>query len=104
MPIRTRMLENDLIRLGENIERWRKLRNLTAEMVSERAGISRSTLRAIESGTGAARLDNFIAVLRVLGISDNLITAADPLTTDLGRANADRALPVRVRRRERTAQ
>ena len=97
MTVRSRMLEADLTRLGENLVRWRKLRGLTAEMVAERAGIARATLRSIERGAGTARLDNVLAVLRILGISDLVVTATDPLTTDIGRANADRALPERVR-------
>ena len=97
MAVRSRMLDADLTRLGENLVRWRKLRGLTAEMVAERAGVARATLRSIEHGAGTARLDNVFAVLRVLGISDLVLTAADPLTTDVGRASADRALPERVR-------
>jgi transcriptional regulator with XRE-family HTH domain len=89
--------ERTLASLGDNLRRWRKIRGLTAEMVAERAGIAPKTLRGIETGTGAARVENVVAVMRVLGIVDSLLEATEPLNTDLGRARAAQALPERVR-------
>ncbi|WP_159601294.1 helix-turn-helix domain-containing protein [Agromyces humi] len=97
MATQTRLLRADLEALGANITRWRKVRELTAQMVADRAGITRATLRSIEHGEGSARLENVVAVMRVLGFSDLVITATDPLTTDIGRARADWLLPQRVK-------
>lgn len=83
--------------LGDNLRRWRKLRGLTAEMVADRSGITAKTLRGIETGTGAARLENVIAVMRVLGVGDQLLDVTEPLNTDVGRARAGQSLPERVR-------
>ena len=83
--------------LGTHIGNWRKLQRLTAAEVAERAGISRDTLRAIEQGKGTASTENLLRVLRILGILDGMVTAADPYQTDVGRLRVDEILPKRVR-------
>jgi transcriptional regulator with XRE-family HTH domain len=83
--------------LGERVTTWRKLQRLTAAQVAERAGISRDTLRAIEQGKGTASTENLLRVLRILGILDSVLDAADPYQTDVGRLRADEILPKRVR-------
>ncbi|GAA1861030.1 helix-turn-helix domain-containing protein [Myceligenerans crystallogenes] len=87
----------DLASFGEHVRTWRKIHGLTAQLVADRAGITRTTLRSIENGTGTVSLENTLAVLRVLGVADAVVGATDPLTTDLGRFHAERALPQRVR-------
>jgi len=88
--------ERDLRVFGDNILRWRKLSGLTAQMVADRAGVTRNTLRAIETGAGTARLENVFSVMHVLGVTDEVLNATEPLNTDLGRINAERMLPQRV--------
>ena len=83
--------------LGERVTTGRKLQRLTAAQVAERAGISRDTLRAIEQGKGTASTENLLRVLRILGILDSVLDAADPYQTDVGRLRADEILPKRVR-------
>ena len=83
--------------LGTHVSNWRKLNRLTAAMVAERAGISRDTLRAIEQGTGTASTENLLRVLRIIGIMDTVVKAADPYETDVGRLRMDEILPKRVR-------
>jgi transcriptional regulator with XRE-family HTH domain len=83
--------------LGTHIGNWRKLQRLTAAEVAERAGISRDTLRTIEQGKGTASTENLLRVLRILGILDGTVAAADPYQTDVGRLRANEILPKRVR-------
>jgi transcriptional regulator with XRE-family HTH domain len=83
--------------LGERVTTWRKLQRLTAAQVAERAGISRDTLRTIEQGKGTASTENLLRVLRILGILDSVLDAADPYQTDVGKLRADEILPKRVR-------
>jgi transcriptional regulator with XRE-family HTH domain len=83
--------------LGEHVSTWRKLQRLTAAQVAERAGISRDTLRAIEQGKGTASTENLLRVLRILGILDSVLDAADPYQTDVGKLRANEILPKRVR-------
>lgn len=83
--------------LGEHVSTWRKLNRLTAAQVAERANISRDTLRAIEQGKGTVSTENLLRVLRILGIMDEVVKAADPYETDVGRLRMDETLPKRVR-------
>lgn len=82
--------------IGAQLATWRRLRGLTAEQVADRAGVSRGTLAALESGRGAS-LENALRVARALGVVELLAQAADPYATDLGRARAAEELPRRVR-------
>lgn len=83
--------------IGEQFVAWRKLHGLTAVQVSERAGISRNTLRRIETGDTGVGVQAFLSVARALGILEAVVKATDPYETDLGRARADEVLPKRVR-------
>ena len=75
-----------------------KLEGLTAQQVSERANISRPTLRHVEHGDPAVSMEAFLQVARALGQLDRIVAGLDPYDTDLGRAQADALLPQRVRR------
>ncbi|WP_106126076.1 helix-turn-helix domain-containing protein [Pseudosporangium ferrugineum] len=86
------------VSIGEQLLAWRKLHGLTAVQVAERAGISRNTLRRIETGDPGVSFEAFLGVARALGVLDALVAATDPYETDLGRARADEVLPKRVRR------
>lgn len=81
---------------GEHLSTWRKLRQLTAAQVAERADVSVSTVLRLENGDGAS-LENVLRVSRALGVLDILLTATDPYEHDLGRLRADQNLPTRVR-------
>src|ERR1700683_1263901 len=83
-------------RIGEQLATWRKLRQLTAAQVAERAGISRYTVMRLENGEGAS-LENLLRVTRALGVLDLLAAALDPYATNLGRLRAQESLPQRVR-------
>ena len=85
-----------LATVGQHLATWRRLRQLTAEQVADRAGVSRGTVVALEGGRGAT-LENTMRVARALGGLDLLVRASDPYETDLGRARADEELPQRVR-------
>ena len=62
--------------LGENIKLARLRRKLTAEQVAERAGISRRTLVSIEKGSPGVAMGNYLQVLFVLGLADDLLKIA----------------------------
>lgn len=84
--------------IGAHLAAWRKLMNLPASVVADRAGVSRSTLSRLENGDVHVGLDTVLNVAAALGIRDHIVTAFDPFETDLGRARSDQALPQRVRR------
>jgi transcriptional regulator with XRE-family HTH domain len=81
--------------VGQHLSDWRRLQNVTAEQVADRAGISLFTVRRIEDGAGAS-LENILRVARALGVLDQVISAFDPTMTDVGRARALDALPRRA--------
>jgi transcriptional regulator with XRE-family HTH domain len=84
-------------KLGENLNTWRKLRQLTVSEVADRAGVGKTTVLRLEAG-GGSTLENLLRVARALGVLDSLTGAIDPYDTDVGRLRADEALPERVRR------
>jgi|SRR5215217_2502258 len=83
--------------LGEDVTSWRKLRRLTTAQVAERAGVSRGTLRRLESGDGGVSLENTLRIARALGVLNSLVSALDPYSTDVGRLRSEEVLPERVR-------
>jgi transcriptional regulator with XRE-family HTH domain len=83
--------------LGARLVAWRKLRGLTEAQVADRAGISMSTVRRLTTDPGSLSVENMLRIARALGILDQLVAAADPLSTDIGRLRAGEQLPQRVR-------
>jgi len=88
-----------MLELGENIKLARLRRQLTMEQVSERAGISRATLWAIEKGTESVAMGAYFQVLFVMGLEkDFLFLAKDD---ELGRKLQDAGLLTKKRGRKR---
>lgn len=58
--------------LGENIKLARLRRHISAELLAERANISRSTLGKIEQGVPTVSMGAYVSVLFVLGIENDL--------------------------------
>jgi transcriptional regulator with XRE-family HTH domain len=84
-----------LAELGENLRLARLRRRFSMELVAERAGMSRATLRAVERGEPAVTLGSYANVLHVLGLhGDIALLARDDL---LGRKLQDAGLPARRR-------
>lgn len=90
-------IEHELSEFGEHLRGWRMVLGLTAQQVSERAGISRATLHKIERGESGVSFGSVAQVLRALGLLENSVDAVDPLRSDIGRLRADKL----VRRRAR---
>ena len=88
-------LESILAEAGENIKIARLRRKLTAEQVSERAGITRTTLRSIENGSSKVSMGGYIQVLFVLGLEKDLLKLAKD--DELGRKLQDTKLIVKKR-------
>ena len=72
-------VQRNLTELGKQIKLARLRRNLSAELIAERAGISRSTLYAIEKGTPSVSLGAYAMTLHAIGGLDKdlLLVAKD---------------------------
>lgn len=79
-----------LMQLGENIKLARMRRHYTQSLISERTGLSRLTIRKIESGDSTVSIGHYVAVLGVLGLVDDLVKVARD--DELGRKLQDIAL------------
>lgn len=88
-------LDRVLLEMGENIKLARLRRKLSTEQVAERAGISRTTLYAIEKGSYAVSIGAFIKVLNVLGLEKDFLNIAKDDV--LGRKLQDIGLTVKER-------
>jgi len=85
-----------LNQMGDQIRLARLRRHLSAELVAERAGISRMTLSNIEKGSPSVAIGSYAAVLHALNGMDKdlLLVAKDD---ELGRKLQDLELPTRRR-------
>ena len=88
--------EEILKNMGEQIKLARLRRDLPAELVAERAGISRSSLWKVESGNPAVAMGIYAAVLHALNNMDKdlLLVAKDD---EFGRQMQDLNLMTRKR-------
>lgn len=82
--------------MGEQIKLARLRRNLSVELVAERANISRATLWSIEKGSPSVSIGNYAAVLHAINNmdSDLLLIAKDD---ELGRKLQDLKLVTKKR-------
>ncbi len=81
MVIASARTTRDLRTLGAHIANARRTQDMTSALLAARAGISRPTLSRLEHGDGAPRIDAVLSVLRVLGLAEAVVAAADPLST-----------------------
>lgn len=95
-PVIMPQTRNILEQMGEQIKLARLRRKLSAQLVAERAGISRQTLNSIEKGTSTVTIGAYAAVLHALNNldADLLLVAKDD---ELGRKLQD--LDITIRRR-----
>lgn len=83
-------LEQILADLGECIRLARLRRRISTSMLAQRAGMSRTTLRSIEKGSGGVTMGAYASVLFCLGLEKDLsLIAKDDI---LGRKIQDLAL------------
>lgn len=88
--------EEILRQMGEQIKLARLRRKISADLVAERAGISRTTLWAVEKGAPSVSIGIYAAVLHALNNMDHdlLLIAKDD---ELGRKIQDLDLSVKKR-------
>ena len=97
-PRTVRVLEQ----VGSQIKLARLRRNISAEELATRAGISRKTLWNMEKGDPGVTIGNIARVLHVLGLRDDLLLLAKD--DEVGRTIQDLNLRVRKRAPKRSKQ
>jgi transcriptional regulator with XRE-family HTH domain len=87
-----------LLQLGDRLKRLRKAQRLGTVEMAARAGITRNTLRAVESGDPGPSIGTYLRVMSVLGVSGELALLAgdtlQPAPADSAAARSRRAAPV----------
>lgn len=95
-------IQKTLSQMGEQIKLARLRRKLSAEVVSERAGISRATLWQIENGSSSVSIGGYASVLTALALqNDLLLIAKDDV---LGRTYQDLNLKVKKRAKKTSVE
>ena len=98
LPQQTNRLKN----MGEQIRLARLRRKLSAELVAERAGISRQTVGALERGSPSVSIGIVANILLALGLpEDILLIAKDDI---MGRSLQDLDVKVHERAPKREKQ
>lgn len=70
--ILTSEMEQALEKMGLRIKNARLRRNITAEEIADRAGISKGTLTSIEKGIATVSIGAYMSALNVLGMEKDL--------------------------------
>lgn len=89
-----------LVKLGSDIKDARIRRRISAEMMCERAGITRPTFAKVEKGDPATSIGIYAKVIFVLGMIDRLGDVADIKYDDTGLMVESISLPKRIRSRK----
>ena len=86
-----------LHKVGKDICDARRRRRITAQLMANRAGISRATVGKIEKGDPTVSIGGYSSVLFVLGMTERLGDLADAAHDLTGRQLEEERLPKRVR-------
>lgn len=82
--------------MGAQIKRARLRRKISADLVAERAGVSRATVWSVEKGSPSVSIGMYAAVLHALnGLDRDLLLIAKD--DELGRKLEELDIPVRQR-------
>ena len=73
-----------LQKLGEDIREARIRRRISMQLMSERAGISRPTLKKVELGDETTSIGIYAKVIFILGLEKNLANIADIRNDNVG--------------------
>ncbi|TAK51911.1 MAG: XRE family transcriptional regulator [Gammaproteobacteria bacterium] len=89
-------------KLGADLSRARRRRQITQASLAERSGMSLATIKRLERGDARVSMEALVRVLYVLGELARLEQLLDTGDDELGLVLMDQALPKRVRSRRRS--
>ena len=84
-------------KLGQDINNARRRRRITAQLMAERAGLSRSTIGKIEKKDPTTSMGSYGAIPFVLGMEKHLSDLVDSMHDLVGRRLEDENIPLRIR-------
>ena len=90
-----------LRKLGSDIRDARLRRRSPAELLAERASVTRTTIHKLEKGEPGVSIGTVATVLFILGMGERLAELADIRHDDHGLALDGERLPKRIRRKRR---
>lgn len=90
-------VRRSLTKLGSDLALARRKRKLTAAMMAERVGVSKTTYRKLESGDPTVSLGAFAMALFVLGLGTTLGDLVDQRNDEQGLLLDSQRLTKRVR-------
>lgn len=92
-----------MAKLGQDLSRARRRRQITQASLAERSGVSHATIKRLEAGDSRVSLEALARVMFVFGEVTRLERLLDTGEDELGLILMDQALPKRVRPRKRSA-
>lgn len=92
-------MQNRLRQIGMNLQMARKRRNISVKQAAEKIGTSLSSLRRMELGDPAVRIETYLAALDVYQL-DHTLRFANPEDDRIGLALEKQRLPQRIRSRK----
>lgn len=90
------LLEQQLARLGKRVALARRAREMTQDEMAFQAGVSISTIAALERGHPGVAIGSFLKVLKVLDLLDQLDDLVHPQRDKTLVAQAARRIPSRA--------
>jgi transcriptional regulator with XRE-family HTH domain len=91
-------LSRALKKLGEDLALARRVRRISASIMSERTSISRVTLNKIEKGDPSVAFGSYAMVMYVLGLTDKISDLIDLKNDPLGLELTRQKIPQRIRK------
>lgn len=88
-----------IVKLGEDINRARRRRQVTQQSLADRIGSSLNTVKRMEAGDPRVPIHFLARTLEVFGELQKLSDLLDSARDDIGLVLADENLPQRVRNR-----
>lgn len=94
--VRPLAVERAMETVGQSLREARLLQRLSQEVVASRAGVSVSTVKAVENGGANPTLEAVLRVARALGYLDVIVGAFDYRATGPGRYLLGQVVPGRA--------
>lgn len=87
--------------LGNRIQQFREARGLTQEELAMQTGISVKHISVLERGVKTPRLETFVAIANVLGVTPYELLADDIENCDYLKAIAEKVAPLSPEKQEK---